>query len=268
MLYHIPSFPSPLFLTFFESLPRRVFFSDLWNPGGVWWYFKSKFWPLHTRTEMSDLSDKLTLKFHNLNCKKIFFPRKKRYTRYILSILVPNQKFQKPILYITIFLADDEAQLSLGFRFHIKSQASFQSLLQQQPKKRFQKSPEMTCFSVIKNPDGAFGFVVSHFISVFTTNCSVYFFFSLSFILCYFLFTSAFDSNWQFFKPKRHLLKPELVTLARSCYSHTVKFQNIFFLSRAKKHFDIVLFFCSGWYHQQYIFIFVFEISSPQKSFV
>ena len=89
---------------------------------------------------------------------------------------MPNQKFQKPILYITIFLADDEAQLSLGFRFHIKSQASFQSLLQQQPKKRFQKSPEMTCFSVIKNPDGAFGFVVSHFISVFTTNCSVYFF--------------------------------------------------------------------------------------------
>ena len=96
---------------------------------------------------------------------------------------MPNQKFQKPILYITIFLADDEAQLSLGFRFHIKSQASFQSLLQQQPKKRFQKSPEMTCFSVIKNPDGAFGFVVSHFISVFTTNCSVYFFLSLSFIL-------------------------------------------------------------------------------------
>ena len=182
MLYHIPSFPSPLFLTFFESLPRRVFFSDLWNPGGVWWYFKSKFWPLHTRTEMSDLSDKLTLKFHNLNCKKIFFPRKKKIY-YILSILVPNQKFQKPILYITIFLADDEAQLSLGFRFHIKSQASFQSLLQQQPKKRFQKSPEMTCFSVIKNPDGAFGFVVSHFISVFTTNCSVYFFLSLSFIL-------------------------------------------------------------------------------------
>ena len=80
LLYHIPSFPSPLFLTFFESLPRRVFFSDLWNPGGVWWYFKSKFWPLHTRTEMSDLSDKLTLKFHNLNCKKIFFLGKKRYT--------------------------------------------------------------------------------------------------------------------------------------------------------------------------------------------
>ena len=89
---------------------------------------------------------------------------------------MPNQKFQKPILYITIFLADDEAQLSLGFRFHIKSQASLQSLLQQQqPKKRFQKSPEMTCFSVIKNPDGAFGFVVSHFISVFTTN-AVFFF--------------------------------------------------------------------------------------------
>ena len=125
---------------------------------------------------MSDLSDKLTLKFHNLNCKKIFFLGKKDIY-YILSILVPNQKFQKPILYITIFLAHDEAQLSLGFRFHIKSQASLQSLLQQQPKKRFQKSPEMTCFSVIKNPDGAFGFVVSHFISVFTTNCSVYFFF-------------------------------------------------------------------------------------------
>ena len=177
---------------------------------------------------------------------------------------MPNQKFQKPILYITIFLADDEAQLSLGFRFHIKSQASFQSLLQQQPKKRFQKSPEMTCFSVIKNPDGAFGFVVSHFISVFTTNCSVYFF-SLSFILCYFLFTSAFDSNWQFFKPKRHLLKPELVTLARSCYSHTVKFQNIFFSVSCKETFWHSSFFCSGWYQQQYIFIFVFEISSPQK---
>ena len=183
MQYHIPSSPSPLFLTFFESLPRRVFFSDLWNPGGVWWYFKSKFWPLHTRTEMSDLSDKLTLKFHNLNCKKIFFPRKKRYTIFS-PFWCPTKKFQKPILYITIFLADDEAQLSLGFRFHIKSQAS---LLQQQPKKRFQKSPEMTCFSVIKNPDGAFGFVVSHFISVFTTNCSVYFFFSFFYIMLFFI---------------------------------------------------------------------------------
>ena len=132
---------------------------------------------------------------------------------------MPNQKFQKPILYITIFLADDEAQLSLGFRFHIKSQASFQSLLQQQPKKRFQKSPEMTCFSVIKNPDGAFGFVVSHFISVFTTNCSVFFCVCLLFLLFYLLFTSVLDSNWQFFKPKRHLLKPELVTLARSSHS-------------------------------------------------
>ena len=100
---------------------------------------------------------------------------------------MPNQKFQKPILYITIFLADDEAQLSLGFRFHIKSQASFQSLLQQQPKKRFQKSPEMTCFSVIKNPDGAFGFVVSHFISVFTTNCSVYFFLSFFYVMLFFI---------------------------------------------------------------------------------
>ena len=121
--------------------------------------------------------------------QKDFFPRKKKDIYYILSILVPNQKFQKPILYITIFLADDEAQLSLGFRFHIKSQASLQSLLQQQqPKKRFQKSPEMTCFSVIKNPDGAFGFVVSHFISVFTTNCSVYFFFL--FLLYYAIFYS------------------------------------------------------------------------------
>ena len=106
---------------------------------------------------------------------------------------MPNQKFQKPILYITIFLADDEAQLSLGFRFHIKSQASLQSLLQQQqPKKRFQKSPEMTCFSVIKNPDGAFGFVVSHFISVFTTNCSVYFFFSFFYIIMLFFIHFCF----------------------------------------------------------------------------
>ena len=96
---------------------------------------------------------------------------------------------------------------------------------------------------------------------------AVFTFFSLSFMLCYFLFTSAFDSNWQFFKPKRHLLKPELVTLARSCYSHTVKFQNIFFLSRAKKHFDIVIFFVvadiiSIIYN---VFLYIWNQFSPKK---
>ena len=82
--------------------------------------------------------------------QKDFFPRKKKIYTIFSPFWCPTKKFQKPILYITIFLADDEAQLSLGFRFHIKSQASLQSPLQQQPKKRFQKSPEMTCFSVIK----------------------------------------------------------------------------------------------------------------------
>ena len=116
MLYHIPSFPSPLFLTFFESLPRRVFFSDLWNPGGVWWYFKSKFWPLHTRTEMSDLSDKLTLKFHNLNCKKIF--SRKIKSPFWCPTRIPKTNSRH----------HNSQQMTrpnyLWVRFHIKSQAS------------------------------------------------------------------------------------------------------------------------------------------------
>ena len=177
---------------------------------------------------------------------------------------MPNQKFQKPILYITIFLADDEVQLSLGFRFHIKSQASLQSLLQQQPKKRFQKSPEMTCFSVIKNPDGAFGFVVSHFISVFTTNCSVYFFFSFFYIMLFFIHF-CFWLKLTVFQAQKAFVETRTCHPSQKLLFSQWNSRIFFFLSRAKKHFDIVLFFVVADISSKYIMFLYLKSVPPKK---